>query len=321
MNTMNHKAREHEIEKERETQREHYNREELRERMARYIIENGVAQPLPGLHLTRFSTTSDTIYGATEPSFCVIGQGSKEVCLGENCYQYDPYNYLLATLEMPVVGRVLQASEEEPYLGLRLSLDPTLVGSVMMEMGGLSPGSQGDVKAITVSALDTTLLDATVRLVRLLDSPIQARLLLPLVTKEIIYWLLVGQQGDRLRQMTIPGGHTHRIGQAVDKICRDFNQPLYVEEIARGIGMSVSGFHHHFKEVTAMSPLQFQKQLRLQEARRLMLGEELDVATAGFRVGYDDTAHFSREYKRFFGAPPLRDVERLREATMVGADI
>jgi AraC-like DNA-binding protein len=318
---MNHKEREHEAKKERETQREQYNRQELRERMARAISEDGVAQPLPGLHLTRFSTTSDTIYGATEPSFCVIAQGSKEVCLGENCYQYDPYNYLLATLEMPVVGRVLEASQKEPYLGLRLSLDPTLVGSVMMEMGGLSPGSQGDVKAITVSALDTALLDATVRLARLLDSPVQARLLLPLITKEIIYWLLVGEQGDRLRHMTIPGGHTHRIGQAVDKICRDFNQPLYIKEIARGVGMSVSGFHHHFKTVTAMSPLQFQKQLRLQEARRLMLGEELDVAAAGYRVGYDDTAHFSREYKRFFGAPPLRDLERLRKSAEVNTGV
>jgi len=191
----------------------------------------------------------------------------------------------------------------------------------MVEMGGFSPRSQGDAKAITVSALDATLLDAVVRLVRLLDSPLQARLLLPLVTREIIYWLLVGEQGDRLRQMTMPGGHTHRIGQAVEKICRDFNQPLYVEDMAQQIGMSVSGFHHHFKAVTAMSPLQFQKQLRFQEARRLMLGEGLDVATAGHRVGYDDTAHFSREYKRFFGAPPLRDVERLRKAVEVTADI
>ena len=309
------------MEKKRETQRELYSRAELRERMARAISEDGVAQPLPGLHLTRFCTTMDTIYGTTEPSFCVIAQGSKEVCLGEKCHQYDPYHYLLATLEMPVVGRVLEASREEPYLGLRLSLDPTLVGSVMVEMGGFSPRSQGDAKAITVSALDATLLDAVVRLVRLLDSPLQARLLLPLVTREIIYWLLVGEQGDRLRQMTMPGGQTHRIGQAVDKICRDFNQPLYVEDMARQIGMSVSGFHHHFKAVTAMSPLQFQKQLRLQEARRLMLGEGLDVATAGHRVGYDDTAHFSREYKRFFGASPLRDAGRLRKAVEVTADI
>jgi AraC-like DNA-binding protein len=318
MNSMDQKHRE------RETQREQDNREELLERMARAILADGIAQPIKGLHLTRISTVTDTIYGATEPSFCVIAQGSKEVCLGEKCYQYDPYHYLLATLEMPVVGRVLAASEEEPYLGLRLSLDPTLVGSVLVEMGGLSLGSlgsQGDTKALTVSALDATLLDAVVRLIRLIDSPPQARLLYPLIMREIIYWLLIGAQGDRLRQMTIPGGHTHRIGQAVDKICRDFNQPLYVEEIARGIGMSVSGFHHHFKTVTAMSPLQFQKQLRLQEARRLMLGEALDVATAGHRVGYDDTAHFSREYKRFFGTPPLRDVERLREAVSVNAGV
>ena len=121
--------------------------------------------------------------------------------------------------------------------------------------------------------------------------------------------------------MTVLGGHTHRISQAVEKISRQFNKPLHVEELARSIGMSVSSFHHHFKEVTAMSPLQFQKQLRLQEARRLMIGETLDATTAGFRVGYDDTSHFNRDYKRFFGVPPMRDVERLRETATVGAEV
>jgi AraC-like DNA-binding protein len=307
--------------REQESQQEQRHRAELVERMACAIPEDGVAEPIKGLRLSRSSATMKPVYGVAEPTFCVIAQGTKEVYLGGNRYHYDPYSYLLATAELPIVSRLLEASKEQPYLGLRLNLDPALVGAVMVEIGQIPPGSQKDVKAIEVSPLGATLLDATVRLVRLLDSPTEARILFPLITREIIYRLLVGEQGHRLRQMTILGGHTHRIAQAVEKICREFNQPLYVEEIARGIGMSVSGFHHHFKEVTAMSPLQFQKQLRLQEARRLMVGEALEAATAGSRVGYDDASQFNREYKRLFGVTPMRDVERLRETTEVGADI
>jgi AraC-like DNA-binding protein len=318
---------------ERETQQEQCQREELVERMIRAIPEDGVAEPLKGLCLTRSSTTAEPIYGVSEPSFCVIAQGSKEIYLGEKRYQYDAYNYLLFTMELPVVGHVLEASQEKPYLGIRLHLDPALVGALLVELGQLapqlSPRSQreqgeeksGDAKALTVSPLNATLLDAVVRLIRLLDSPTEARLLLPLITREIIYRLLVGQQGDRLRRMTVLGGHTHQVAQAVEKICREFNRPLSIEELARQVGMSVSGFHHHFKEVTAMSPLQFQKQLRLQEARRLMLGEHLDAATAGSRVGYENAAYFNRDYKGFFGDPPMRDVERLRKVTVAGAGV
>jgi AraC-like DNA-binding protein len=151
-------------------------------------------------------------------------------------------------------------------------------------------------------------------LARLLDSPAEERVLRPLITREIVYRLLMGEQGNRLRHLALLGGHTDRITEAVERLRRDFNQPLRIDSLARELGMSVSGFHHHFKAVTAMSPLQFQKQLRLQEARRIMLGESLDAASAGYRVGYDDASQFSREYKRLFGQPPMRDVERLREA-------
>lgn len=278
-------------------------------------------EPIKGLRLARSSRTGEPVYGVSESTFCITAQGTKEVFLGGHRYQYDPYSYLLSTAELPIVSRVLAASQEQPYLGLRIIINPAVIGSVMVEMGQLPPRSQAPARAIEVSPLDVTLLDAVVRLARLLDSPTEARLLLSLISREIIYRLLAGEQGHRLRQMTILGGHTHRIAQAVEKICREFNQPLYVEEIARGIGMSVSGFHYHFKSVTAMSPLQFQKQLRLQEARRLMIGEALDATTAGFRVGYDDTSHFNRDYKRLFGVPPMRDVERLRETAEVSADV
>jgi transcriptional regulator GlxA family with amidase domain len=212
------------------------------------------------------------------------------------------------------VGQVLEASAERPYLSLLLELDPALVGSVMVEAGHLSSGNQGNVRAMDVSPLDAGLLDAVVRLVRLLDSPAEARVLRPLITREIVYRLLIGDQGNRLRQVALLGGHTDRIAEAVVRLRRELNKPLRIDSLAREMGMSVSGFHHHFKAVTAMSPLQFQKQLRLQEARRLLLSENLDAASAGSRVGYDDASQFSREYKRLFGLPPMRDMERLREA-------
>src|ERR671913_254176 len=184
------------------------------------------------------------------------------------------------------------------------------------------PGDQAAVRAFDVSPLDTGLLDAVVRLVGLLDSPAEeARFLRPLITREIVFRLLKGEQGGRLRQIAVLGGHSHRIARALERLREDFDRPLRIENVARESGMSVSGFHHHFKAVTAMSPLQFQKQLRLQEARRLMLGEDLDASSAGHRVGYGDVSHFTRDYKRLFGAPPMRDVERLREGTRESAGL
>jgi AraC-like DNA-binding protein len=211
------------------------------------------------------------------------------------------------------VGHVIDASKARPYLGLRLELDATLVGSVIVESAQPALQNHVEVRAINVSSLNSTLLDAVVRLVRLLDSPAEARVLAPLITREIVFRLLIGEQGDRLRYIAALGGYTPHIAKAIERLRKDFDQQLRIESIARELGMSVSGFHHNFKAVTAMSPLQFQKQIRLQEARRIMLGEHLDAASAAYRVGYDDASHFSREYKRLFGLPPMRDVERLRE--------
>jgi AraC-like DNA-binding protein len=298
----------------READRAQANRDELTERIAQAIRHDGTIEPLKGLYFNRASSPSECIHSVSIPAFCVIAQGSKEVLLGSDRYQYDPMHYLLATVELPIVSQILEASKAQPYLSLRLDLDPTLVGSVMVEAGYPSSRSRADAKAIDVSPLDANLLDAVVRLVRLLDSPAEAHVLAPLIKREIIYRLLMGEQGNRLRHIAVLGGYTHHIARAVERLRKDFNQPLRIESIARELGMSVSGFHHHFKSVTAMSPLQFQKQLRLQEARRLMLGQNLDATSAAYRVGYDDASHFNREYKRLFGAPPMRDVERLREA-------
>ena len=303
---------------EREEDRTQADRDELVERIARAVRDDGTAEPLEGLRLRRSSSPTELGHGVSYPALCVIAQGSKEILLGENRYRYDPAHYLIATAELPIATRITEASPERPYLGVVLTLDPAVVGSVIIEAGHLVPRRQSAVLAVDVSPLDASLLDAAVRLVRLIDTPRDARFLAPLVTREIVYRLLMGAQGGRLRHLALLGGPTHRIAEAVERLRKDFDKPLCIEELAREYGMSVSGFHQHFKAVTALSPLQFQKHLRLQEVRRLMLGEGLDAASAGYRVGYDNASHFTREYKRLFGAPPMHDVERLREGTRDG---
>jgi AraC-like DNA-binding protein len=298
---------------ERDAQRIQANRDELVERIARAVPADGAVEPLKGVCLRRASSPTELLPGVSVAAFNVIAQGSKELQLGDERYRYDPYHYCLGTLELPVVSQVLEASKARPYLSLRLELDPTLIGSVMIDSGHTTPSSHADIKAINVSPLDPGLLDAVVRLVRLIDTPTEAQVLAPLVTREIVYRLLMGEQGDRLRHAAVLGGYTPPIARAIEQLRKNFDQPLKIESIARELGMSVSGFHHHFKAVTAMSPLQFQKQMRLQEARRLMLGEGLDAASAAYHVGYDDASHFNREYKRLFGLPPMRDMERLRQ--------
>jgi len=301
-----------------EAYRAQANRDELVERIAQTVRTDGTIEPLKGLHLARASSPKEPLHSVYAPVFCVIAQGSKEVFLSNERYLYDPYHYLLVTAELPLVSHIVEASQERPYLSLRLDLDPTLVGSVMVEADHLSPKKHADVRAIAVSSLDAGLLDAVVRLVRLLDAPAEAPFLAPLITREIVYRLLMGEQGGRLRYIAALGGYPKHIVKAIEQLHKNFDQSLRIENLAQELGMSVSGFHHHFKAVTAMSPLQFQKRLRLLEARRLMLGEQLDAASAGYRVGYEDASHFNREYKSLFGLPPMRDVERLR--TSAGQD-
>ena len=189
---------------------------------------------------------------------------------------------------------------------------PLAAATIGSRAGIEAKESKVATRAIDVSSVDLNLLDATVRLVRLLENPKDYQVLAPLIKKEIIYRLLTGGQGVRLAHLLVSSGETHRIAKAVGHLRDHFDEPLKIESIANQLGMSVSGFHHHFKSLTSMSPLQYQKQIRLQEARRLMLGEDLDAASAGFRVGYEDPAYFSRDYKKLFGAPPQRDITKLR---------
>jgi AraC-like DNA-binding protein len=296
-------------------------REELAERVGRFVRKEGVIDLPGGLRLLCASSPTELGHGVSFPAFCMVAQGSKEVLLGDDLYRYDTNNYLITAASLPIASRITEASEQRPYVGVVLGLDPALVGSVMVEAGHPAPGEKAAVRAFDVSPLETDLLDAVLRLVRLLDAPAaEARFLRPLVTREIVFRLLEGEQSGRLQQIAVLGGHAHRIAGALERLREEFARPLRIEDVAREAGMSVSGFHHHFKAVTAMSPLQFQKRMRLQEARRLMLGEDLDAGSAGRRVGYGDASQFSREYKRLFGTPPARDAERLREAATIGAD-
>jgi AraC-like DNA-binding protein len=300
-------------EEKRKQQRMQSDREELIERMARMLPEDGSLEAFPGFFLARSSKALESVHSVYQPAFCFVVQGGKRVLLGGEVFRYDPGHYLIFTVDLPMVFKVEEATKERPYFGFRLNLDPKLVASVMMESGIETKKGDASVKAIDVSSTDAGLLDAVVRLIRLLETPNELKVLSPLIIREIIYRLLTGGQGARLSHLLASAGDTRRISKAIGHLREHFDEPLKIENIARALGMSISGFHHHFKSVTAMSPLQFQKQIRLQEARRLMLGEDLDAASAGFRVGYEDPSYFSRDYKKLFGTPPQRDIAKLRQ--------
>ena len=294
------------------------NRQELTEHLSSRCVQEGENRVAQDLRFFKHSSPSQPIHGVYSPSICIIAQGAKEVLLGEERFRYDPANYLLCSLDVPVVSQVVEATFDNPYLGMKFDLDPTLIASVSVE-AGISPlRAESSVKSIAVSELEGDLLDAFVRLIRLLDAPADYRVVSPLVTREIVYRLLNSEQGPRLRQMAVFGGNTNRITRAVQTLRSRFSEALSIEDLAGELGMSVSSFHQHFKTATSMSPLQFQKLLRLQEARRLLLTEDVDASSAAIRVGYDDASQFTREYKRLFGDPPMRDVQRFKRVAEVG---
>lgn len=290
-------------------------RDELASRMSSLCVNEGRNPAADGLDLYKHCNVSQPTHGQYSPSICVIAQGAKEVVLGDERFRYDPAHFVLASLDIPVVTQVVEATPKRPFLGLKLDLSPSLIASVCVEAGIAPSRSESSVRSIAVSKLNADLLDAFVRLLRLVETPSDYRVVSPMVIKEIVYRLLKSDQGPRLSQMANFGGTTHRITRAVDMLRTKFNESLSIEDLAGELGMSVSSFHQHFKTVTSMSPLQFQKMLRLQEARRLLLTGEVDASSAASRVGYDDASQFSREYKRLFGDPPMRDVGRFKQAS------
>jgi AraC-like DNA-binding protein len=266
-----------------------------------------------GLFLHRLVHCGGPSHGIQTPALGVIAQGSKRIMVGDELYVYDPMHYLVSSVDLPVMGQVTGATEDNPYLGMRLDLDVEEITKLIRDES-LPPSTPADAsRGLYVNRLGTSLLDAVLRLLRLLDTPEDIPILAPLVKREIVYRLLMNGPGARLRQIALQDSQTQRIAKAIMLLRQHFDQPLRVESIARDVHMSVSSLHHHFKAVTAMSPLQYQKQLRLQEARRLMLIDMTDAATAAHRVGYESASQFSREYSRLFGAPPLRDTRKWRE--------
>jgi len=273
--------------------------------------DQSVGTAIPELKLSCFTAPTEMTSLVYEPCLCLIVQGSKEVLLAGESYRMDPAQFLLVSVDLPVDARVLEASTAKPYVGLQLSLDPKVVGELLADGTTISSPGPSE-RGLSVSTVAPPLLDAVRRLVALLDEPADIRPLAPLVLREITHRVLTGPQGMRLRQIALAGAPTYRIARAIRWLKDHFADPLRVESLADQVGMSVSSFHQHFKNVTAMTPLQYQKRMRLQEARNLMLGEKLDAAEAAFRVGYESPSQFSREYRRMFGAPPRQDVAALK---------
>ncbi len=277
-------------------------------------------EALPGLMLYRADQLSGSVCGVYEPCVAVVVQGSKRVVLGSDTLVYDSTRYLLTSLNLPTVATILEASPAQPYLALVLKLDLREVATLILS--GTVPAAPPPPpeppahqhRAMGTGLLTLPLLQAFERLLDIAAQPEHAPVLAPLVLREIHYRLLVGEQGGRLRQIAAVGSQGHQIARAIDWLKTHYAEPLRVEDLAREVRMGVSTFHHQFKALTAMSPLQYQKQIRLNEARRLMLVYDLDAATAAYRVGYESPSQFSREYSRQFGAPPVRDIGQLRQA-------
>ncbi|MBQ4901174.1 AraC family transcriptional regulator [Paenibacillus sp. Marseille-P2973] len=269
---------------------------------------------VPGLRLIRSSRLSEPVYSVYEPSLCVVAQGSKVVMLGQEVYQYDPSSYLTASVHLPITGQVVGASNETPYLSLQILFDMNQILDVIQASGDVTRPEREASRGLKVSRVNDTLLDAVLRLLKLVETPRDIPVLAPYTMREIIYRVLQNENSAALMQFAVAGSHAHRIAGVVEKLNREFAQPLRVEELAAEARMSASSLHEHFKQVTGMSPIQFQKQIRLQEARRLLFSGSIDAAEAAFQVGYESPSHFSREYARMFGMPPVRDVRRLRSS-------
>ncbi|MDQ7825593.1 MAG: AraC family transcriptional regulator [Candidatus Eremiobacteraeota bacterium] len=267
---------------------------------------------VPGLSLFRRDEPTELIKGMYEPSICLVAQGAKRVLLADDTYVYDASHYLITSVHLPTVVQIITASREKPYLGLRLKLDPREISQMMVESNLPPPRAQQSSRGMATGEVTLLLLTAFQRLIDLLAEEKDIPILAPIIQREIIYRLLVGDQGERLRQIASTGSQSHKIARAIGWLKVNFTQPLRIDDLASQASMSSSTFHHHFRSMTALSPLQFQKQLRLREARRLMLAEHMDAATAAFQVGYESPSQFSREYSRLFGAPPLRDITNLR---------
>ncbi|HCE4570949.1 AraC family transcriptional regulator [Vibrio parahaemolyticus] len=269
--------------------------------------------PISGLRFSRWTTPTPPTSYTHNPSICLIAQGRKRVLLGEESFIYDANHFLISSVDLPIIANIIEASEEQPYLGLIMELDLTEISQLIVDSELAFTQSKEAQKGIAVGELSESLLDAFVRLAELLDEGQNIKILAPIIKRETFYRLLMSEQGTRLHQIVTAGSHSHQIAKAIDWLKNNFVKPLSVGDLASYTGMSKSSFYTHFRSMTSMTPLQFQKKLRLSEARRLMLTENLDAMAATFKVGYESPSQFSREYSRLFGAPPSKDIKSLRE--------
>lgn len=289
-------------------------REALGESIARWTKEGEVRRsPIPGLSLFREDAPTEPMSAVYEPSVCLVVQGSKRVVVGNESYVYDENQYLITSVDLPAFFQVVDASEERPLLGLKLTFDMHEVSQLMVDSKFPHHRTQQCGHGMATSELTLPLLAAFRRLLDLFDEEDDVPILAPIIQKEIVYRLLMGEQGARLRHIASAGSQSQQIARAIEWLKKNFAQQLRIEDLAAQARMSTSSFHNHFRSMTALSPLQYQKHLRLHEARRLMLAESLDAATAAFQVGYESPSQFNREYRRLFDAPPLRDVSKLRQ--------
>jgi AraC-like DNA-binding protein len=288
--------------------------QEMASIIARFATSDGEYPTAIGsLFFNRRSSPTQPLHTAQWPCFALVVQGAKSLGLGAELYRYGVGDYLVVSIDLPVASRVTEASAAVPHLGLGMAIAPDRLKDVLGRVGpARSVLAPDQMRGVGVNAAPAELLDASLRLLRLLDQPDDIPALAPLIEQEILYRLLTGPFGPRLLQIATSETPSNRIARAIAWLRQNFAQPLRIEDLARHVGMSVSSLHHHFKAVTALTPMQYQKQLRLHEARRLMLMERLDVGTAGYSVGYQSPSQFSREYSRLYGLSPLRDIDAAR---------
>jgi AraC-like DNA-binding protein len=289
-------------------------RSELAALLSRRITtDGGYETAIPELMLYRFSNPTEPTEVMQQPAVYVVVQGRKQVTVGDDTYIYDPSQYLAVSLALPAIARVVEASPEKPYLCMTLRVDARELAALIVEAGLPAPRDDHDGRAIYVSPLGSPLLDGLLRLVRLLDTQQDIPVLAPLILRELHYRLLQGEQRGRLAEIAIGNGRLRRVSGAIAWIKQHFAEPLQIEALAKRVNMSPSALHSHFKAVAAMSPIQYQKRLRLQEARRLLLSGETSAEAVAYAVGYASPSQFSREYARLFGQPPRRDAENMRD--------
>ncbi|HEY8568534.1 AraC family transcriptional regulator [Microbulbifer sp.] len=271
--------------------------------------------PIPNLNFFRRDVPSQPDFCLIEPSVVLVVQGEKKIAIGSEEYPYDTSHFLITSLDLPATSQVISASPERPCLGFALKLDLRMLAELVAQGNVPAPQVRTANSSIGLGTVTKEILEPFHRLLKLMEEPQAISVLAPLIEREIHFRLLLSDQAALVRQIASVDSHGYRVAKAIDWLKLHFASSLRVEELAARVQMSAPTFHHHFRQLTSMSPLQYQKWLRLNEAKRLMLNEHLDAASAAFQVGYESPSQFSREYSRLFGAPPKRDIERLRSQT------